>query len=127
MLAFIYARSYPNDGKVCKSDRIRAQNERCEDFARELNLVVKKRFSDQGTIHPINLAPNLSRMIEDIRQSDQRIVVMTDHIQRFGNSQTTLKVLNELSMSNALLIPIFSKDSTSLTTFYQALIKEQVK
>ena len=96
MKAFIYCRVHPHNHGVAKSDRLDAQERRCQDFLRENNIQWVRTYKDEGEVNPVNLIASLNLMLDNLQRQENKTYVVSDHPARLGKDRKTQQKVIEL-------------------------------
>lgn len=112
MKIYIYCRVAPNDSKVAKNDKLKAQEQRCREFLKSINRLPTKVFYDEGDIHPLHLSSGIVSMQQRIWENFEQIsLVVCDHEARFGIEPKLRKdVIKKIQSARALVLPIIASD-----------------
>jgi hypothetical protein len=94
--AYIYCRVNPHNKGVAKTDRFLAQQQRCKNFLRELQIYRGWTHYDEGEVHPVNLLPALKELLKKIEYERAQVLVVCDHPGRLGREPDTQKHVRAL-------------------------------
>jgi len=96
MQVLIYTRVAPNNQKVARSDRLKAQEKRCREFASLFHAHVLRTYSDQGEMFPPYFLKGMTSLLEYLRYLNAETLVIADHPARLGSKPYIREMLMQL-------------------------------
>lgn len=108
MNAYIYCRVFPNNSKVSRPDRLKAQRQRCVVFAQQNRIGILRTFYDEGDMPPQHFLPNLTLLLCQLSRQQERTLVISDHIGRLGTSdEIRVDVIRAIEKADGRFLSVF--------------------